>query len=241
MPYVGGTEVATLTVDDYDNTTAAVLNVTDPSGTTVAADPAAATTDGGNNWSTEVAYPEPGTWILTWTVTGAGANVKPLLVFVETGPAAGGPLWRPGRDAVARYVPGRTLVLNRVLGSNEMLQTFDSTTKPDGQTVDALITDAVAWVLTATGPIAASPTNLAELARAAAAIWAASAIEQGWPDRNTDVSTAADLLAKATAMRKDLALANEAATGEDPTDPSASLLPLYQFPRPPRWADSEFN
>jgi hypothetical protein len=240
MPYVGGQDVVNLVVDDFDGTTQVALAVTDPSGVTTSH--TATTADAGNSWQASLTYNAAGVWVLLWTVTGAGANVKPLPVFVSPGPAAGGPTWRPDLPAVAKYVPGRTLTINRVAATNEPQRTFDDTTRPTGQEVDGLITDAVAWVLTATGPIATTPTSLADMASAAAAIWAASAVERGYPDGSTeDVKTAADLLALATTMRKDLACANEAATGEDPTNPTAALLPIYSFPRAKRWGDGEFN
>lgn len=240
MPYVGGTEVATLVVDDYDDTTVVTLAITKPDGSTATV-VVPTTEDGNRTWFATLLYDMAGAWILLWTVTGGGANVKPLLVFVSPNPSAGGPTWRPDLRAVAKYVPGRSLVLNRATGSNELQSTFDGTTTPSDQQVNSLITDAVAWVLTLTGPIAETPTNLAQMATAAAAIWAAAAVERGYPDRDEDVKTAADFLTQATQMRMDLKCANEAATGEDPADPSASLLPLYQFPRRPRWGDLDFN
>lgn len=248
MPYVGGTEVATLDVPDGDATTEATLLVTAPDGTT--ADGGAVPTDGTHTrWTATVSYPLPEGWVLSWTVTGAGANVTHQPVFVTPAPIPGGPIWRPSLAKVASYIPGRTLVAVKVegvaTGADAPERTFDNSTEPPGTVVDQLVTDAVAWVLLATGPITDKDTPAAQTIRdaagATAAVWAASAVERGYPDRDEDVKTAADLLALATSMRRDLAFANEAATGTDPTDPAASLLPLYSFPPPSRWGDCEFN
>ncbi len=234
MPYLGGTEVATLTVDPFDDTTVATITVTKPDGSTATVD-APVTGDGGHTWTTPITYDLADGWVLLWTVTGMGAGVRPYAVFVTALPVPGGPSWRPDLSKVASYIPNRTLARGTINGSNVAVLTFDNTTKPPGPTVDALLTDGIAWVLTATGPTIAA--GLTPMAAAVAAAWTAAQVERGWPDRPQDVTTAADLLAMAERMRADLVAANAAATGTQPTDPVATLLPMGQFPPPVPWGD----
>lgn len=248
MPYIGGTEVPSLSVPQGDGTTAVVLTITKPDLTSSTVTPT--TADGGLTWTAApILYDQADSWVLLWTVTGAGANVLPRAVFVQPLPPAGGPSWRPSLSDVAKYVPTRTLVLDRSNGGNTPVRTFDESTTPTGRDVDALITDGCNWVQTATGPVGVTPSGaivtasatLYGTARAAAAIYAAAAVERGYPQRDSDESIANDLLALASSMRADLVRANAAAVGGDPSNPVASLLPIYQFPPPSRWGDLDFN
>lgn len=247
MPYVGGTEVPSLSVPEGDNTTGVVLTITKPDLSSSNVTPTS--TDGGLTWTGDpILYDQAESWVLLWTVTGAGANVLPRAVFVQPLPAPGGPVWRPSLHDVAKYVPTRTLVIDRSTGGNSPTLTFDSTTTPSDRQVDSLITDACNWIQSATGPVGVTPSGavvasspvLYGTARAAAAIFAAASVERGYPQRDADESIANDLLGLANSMRADLMAANLAATGET-TEPTASLLPLYQFPRPPHWGDIDFN
>jgi hypothetical protein len=144
--------------------------------------------------------------------------------------------WRPDRWRVANYVPGRTLVA-AVDGYGNALNTFDDTTHPTGTQVDGLITDACAWVAVKTGVV---DPSLYDMASATAAVYAASAVERGYPDANSDTNTAGQLWQQAQSMRADLAAANAALTGEEPADPTSHLVPVYGFPLPVAWGDDDF-
>lgn len=229
---IGDIEIPRLVIDPADDDTEATLVVTAPDG-----EPATLTTAmededeeaGTQTWAADpVTYDQPGRWVLTWTVTGTGAGTEEQVVQVVTSPVVGGPLWTPGRSRVANYVPGRTLARD-VEG---LQNTFDSTTTPNGVQVDRLIYDAVGWVVLRTGAV---DESLHEQAATCAAIWAAAAVELGFPDNPDDDNnrrTAQDLRGMAERMREDLKRANDAIVGTNPTDPAAALLPRYNFPVP---------
>ncbi|MGW1267534.1 hypothetical protein [Streptomyces sp. NPDC002491] len=86
MPDVGDLATARLTVDPADETTAAVLLVTRPDGTTVI--PVVTGADAGATWTAPVTYTLAGVWRLTWTVAGTGAGVQHELVSVAPAPGA---------------------------------------------------------------------------------------------------------------------------------------------------------
>lgn len=88
MPEVGEQETARLEVEPHDMTTAAVLIVTAPDGTT--STPAVTPAGGGAVWTAPVTYTAAGVWRLSWTVTGTGATVEHDLVAIA--PAPGGPV-----------------------------------------------------------------------------------------------------------------------------------------------------
>lgn len=69
-----------------DGTTAAVLTVTRPDGTTFL--PAVTTTDGGTNWRTVLPYTltQAGDWVESWTVTGKGAGTEGQVVAAAGAP-----------------------------------------------------------------------------------------------------------------------------------------------------------
>lgn len=84
MPDVGDIRTATLTVDPFDLTTAATLEVTAPDATTAA--PAASTGDGGATWTATLTYAQSGWHLLKWTVTGTGAGIEYQQVYVSGAP-----------------------------------------------------------------------------------------------------------------------------------------------------------
>jgi hypothetical protein len=137
------------------------------------------------------------------------------------------PLWAPDRTQVADYVPGRTLSQDL----NGARLTFDATTRPTGDEVDRLIAEATTWVMLKTGTAIAA--NLLGAATTAAAIRTAGMVELGYPRNAKDLDTAQILLKQASDLRDDLARANAAATGEDPTDPAENVLPVWHFPPAP--------
>lgn len=71
---VGDTARLTLTVDPFDATTNATVQVTAPDGTV--SNPAASTADSGETWTALAPLSAAGVWYVKWTVTGTGANVQ---------------------------------------------------------------------------------------------------------------------------------------------------------------------
>ena len=71
---VGDTARLTLTVDPFDGTTVAAVEVTAPDGTVTT--PTAGSADGGATWTALGPATAPGLWTVKWTVTGTGANVQ---------------------------------------------------------------------------------------------------------------------------------------------------------------------
>lgn len=232
MPYPGSLDALTLEVTPYNNTTLATVVLTAPNGST--SSPTAVSSDGGHTWIANPTYTQVGKWVVAWTVTGVGAGVTYEDVWVSrpASPSAG-VTWRPEPWNVAAYVPRRTLV-GAVDGYGVARQTFDPDTHPPVEQVQLLITDACAWVSAAVTNV---DPSLYGLATTVASLYAAWAVELGYPDNRDDLSTAEQLLARATAMRTDLDAANLAATGTDPEDPATLLPVLYGFPDPPRWGD----
>lgn len=155
---------------------------------------------------------------------------------IPAGPSPSVPSWAPSRQQVAAYVPRRTLVGNTD-GHGDAALTFDSTTYPTGPTVDSLIADACAWVLTATGALDAT---LETAAAAIAAKHAAGYVELGYPDNRDDLSDVKWLLEQAATDLKSLAAANIAITADDPSTSADSLLPAYSFPSAPTYGDYVF-
>ncbi|MGA5604001.1 hypothetical protein ACPCUF_23695 [Streptomyces griseoincarnatus] len=84
MPDVGDLVTARLDVSPADETTAAVLVVTLPDGSTVS--PVTTSADSGAVWTAPVAYTMAGVWRLSWTVSGTGASVEHELVSVAPAP-----------------------------------------------------------------------------------------------------------------------------------------------------------
>ena len=225
MPFPGSTDILSLTVTPFDGTTGATVVVNGPSAGPLS--PVAVTTDGGNTWTATAVYPAAGRWVAVWTVTGTGAGITEEEIWVsQVASPAALVAWRPELWQVAAYVPRRTLV-GAVDGYGQALWTFDSTTTPPSHVVQLLITDACAWVAAKVDPVTDS---LGGLAASAAAVRAAGIVELTYPDNRDDLTTAETLLAQATQLRADLDEANEAATGTDPEDPTANLLPEFAFP-----------
>lgn len=233
---VGDTEYPTL--DGVPDNATVTVDVAAPDGGTPAEGVAATVADGTATAVDPVTYNVAGRWVQTWTVTAEpddseadpATDVRVVEVYVVPIPTAGGPTWTPGRSRVANYVPHRTLAVD---ATTHQL-TFNSVTRPTGVMVDRLIADAVAWVTVRTGPI---HDSLHDQAATVAAIWAAAAVERGYPDEDDDaLARAAQLQKLAEQTRDDLARANTAA-GEPPVDAGSNLLPSYAFPAPPPWGD----
>ena len=230
---VGDYSTPKLIVLPCGDDTNATVQVYAPDGSLVSSPEASAsgvdTATGGQVWIAEpYRHTVPLVWRETWTITGTGAGVQHRRIYVSATPGTSGPVWSPPPWKPADYVPTRTLVPVDT-GANLPVNSFDDTTTPNGTQVERLTTDACAWVLAGCGTIA---QTLSDMASAVAAIWVAASIQRGFPEKDTDVQRAAALLEQAQRMRDDLAKANEAATGTDPVDPGAALLPRWSFPAP---------
>lgn len=151
------------------------------------------------------------------------------------------PDWAPDLTHVASYVPGRTLVVSTVDGSNVEVFTFDNSTRPTSGQVIVFIGDAVAWVQSMIGPTL--DPSLSALATAVAAVWAAAAVERGYPERESanekDAQvTAAALFKQADDMLAKLAARNDVLVGENPA--VFEVAPVFSFPCAPSWGDYPF-
>jgi len=149
------------------------------------------------------------------------------------------PEWVPTRDNVADYVPHRTLARQpgtTTEGSDVYRLTFDDDTRPNGATVDRLIGDGVTYV---TGRL--TPLHVSSQATAAviATLYAAAAVERGWPHDDQSLQRANDMEKRMSDMLAGLVVANDRANQDDGTTPDPSkLLPIYAFPAAVAWGDS---
>lgn len=146
------------------------------------------------------------------------------------------PTWAPTLAQVGSYVPARTAAVDTI--SDALLGTFTAATRPTGDQVTSLISDACAWVLLRTGEIITTGTqaaNLDRMATATAAVRTAGMVELSFPLRDGDLNTSAQLLALADTMLTQLVEANATAGAVDASEPA--LLPTGQFPDPVPWGD----
>lgn len=231
---IGDQEIAQLSVTPADGTTVATLTVTAPDGTTSTPAVTGGAVDPGTGtqiWtSTPVAFNQPGRWLLDWTVTGTGAGAETQEVYVVASPVAGGPTWTPGRSRVATYVPHRTLVRSTasVVESQDTYElTFDGSTIPSGMQVDRLIADGVAWVTSRAYPL---NTRVWQAAAVVAALFAAAAVERGWPQDDSSLPRADALEKRMDLLWKDLIAANDKANTDDGVNNPSAVLPRWSFP-----------
>lgn len=143
------------------------------------------------------------------------------------------PVWSPGLTDVGAYVTSRTLD-NAVPGDPSPTGTFNENTYPTDAQVNVIIPGACTWVTVAAGVIDAT---LYDLAKATAAVRTAALVELSFPQRDADVENAQALLDLATAMRTDLAGANIAITGVDPSSSAHELTPQWAMPDPVWYGD----
>lgn len=192
---------------------------------------------------TPVVFTAPGRWVLHWAVTGTGEGVEDLEVFVVPSPVAGGPTWAPGRSRVANYVPHRTLarsVASIISSQDTYALTFDGTTRPTGLMVDRLINDGVAWVTSRVYPM---NVRVEQAAAVVAALYAAAAIERGWPNDEQSLQRANDMEKRLDALMADLVKANGDANTADggSSYPVAAAMPTWSFPPPDlRYDDARY-
>ncbi len=226
MAFVGSVGTITLGVPDGgEPATTVTVVLTGPDGITTL-NPTPVSSDGHLTWTAYPAYTLAGKWVAVWTVN--GADLQPQEIYVSALPVPGSvPAWRPELWNVAAYVPRRTLV-GAVDGFGVPRRTFDAATFPSSDVVHLLISGACAWTTLTTGPVQ-EPLSAAALD--CAAMRAAGLVEQGYPDNRDDLSAAEALLKLADAMRKDLAAANVALSGDDPSTNVDDLLPEFVFPR----------
>jgi len=176
-----------------------------------------------------VTYDAASKWVLHFDVTGTGEGDEDLEIYVVPSPVAGGPAWWPGRSRVAAYVPHRTLVrsvASTINSQDGYAMTFDSTTVPDGLTVSRLIADGGAWVGALISPLHAKSEGLASLL---VALWAAIAVERGYPDDDQSLQRANDMEKQLNTMLGQLTEANNAANGTDSYGLDLAY-PVYSFP-----------
>lgn len=249
---VGDSELVFLDCAPADNTTQAALSVGKPDGTrtTVPVSGGTLTAIAGTSpvqysqrWTSDqpVIYDQPGKWVLHWAVTGSGEGAEDLEVWVVASPVAGGPAWAPGRSRPAAYVPHRTLVRNlasTVESADGFAWTWDSTTTPPGTTVDRLIADGIAWV-----SARVTPMNVVSQDAAAVivSIFAAAAVERGWPDDDSSLQRANDLEKRMDILLADLVASNTAANTQAGVTYPAAINPVWSFPPADRrWDDSRY-
>ena len=157
--------------------------------------------------------------------------------FVVRARRSAGPVWTPELDAVADWIPARTLSSILTPGVESYLGTFTATTTPTDEQARRHVDAAVAYV---TGRCGGSngtiDATLYDEARAAASIRAAAAIELAYPTRDADLTTYDRLNAQAEDMIANLASNNVQATGQG-ASLEQSLMPQWQFPTAPPWGD----
>ncbi|MER6832707.1 hypothetical protein ABT320_01735 [Streptomyces cellulosae] len=134
MPDVGDLVTARLDVSPADATTAAVLVVTLPDGSTLT--PVVTGAEAGAVWTAPVVYTMAGLWRLSWTVTGTGASVEHEVVSVAPAP----PVTGTGRTyatttQLAEYL-GTAVPLDAVRLLTDASRALDDALKTAHYTVD---------------------------------------------------------------------------------------------------------
>ena len=212
-------------------TTSVMLTLTDPAGAEAAA--------------VAMTETEPGTWDYDAPAGAAGVHVwRAVAAGAVTGEFGGwwvtrarrtpGPEWTPDLDAVADWIPARTLSSITTPGEELYLGTFTDTTTPTDEQVSRQIIAAVAYVRSQAG--ATIDPGLYDDARAAAACVAAAYVELAYPMRQPDLSTYDRLWAQAQTLVSALADSNTATTG-GAVSLEQSLLPQWSYPDPVPWGD----
>jgi hypothetical protein len=141
--------------------------------------------------------------------------------------------WAPALDDVARHIPTRTRDV-RTPGSDRLLGTFTTSTTPTDSQAQAIVDEAVLSVLSQTGPLVATDTNLLAQARVAVAWRAAADIELAYPNRDADIKVYADLDSRAEAE-----LANLLRRLQFQGEGADEAVPYWSAPPPPVYADMD--
>ncbi|MEO3860872.1 hypothetical protein [Acrocarpospora sp. B8E8] len=149
MPDAGDPQIASLTIDPGDGTTAAVLTVRAPDGTTSTPSVSISGSDGTRTASAAVTYPVAGLYVLSWSVTGTGAGVEHQQVPV--GPALATTLGRSYAtttdlaNKLQKAPPLNAPVLleraSRLVEEKLLCAIYD--TDDDGLPTDAAVADAM--------------------------------------------------------------------------------------------------
>lgn len=126
MPDIGDTVTESLTVTGGDLTTDVTIVVAKPDGTEVDPAPTPTTDDDGVTWTVDVEYDVTGWWLLTWTITGAGAGVEHQRVFVSPDPEPGGPPAYASLTALKSYL---RIQPDDGYGDAEMLDILDEVSR----------------------------------------------------------------------------------------------------------------
>ncbi len=143
--------------------------------------------------------------------------------------------WAPTTGEVAEKIPTRTRD-KAAPGSTALLGQFTATTTPNASQAQGFVDNAVAWVLAAVGKLPAAGQLLDDIEAAArdAAAWRAAAdIELAYPERTANVNVAATLDARANSALAALRTALATEVGGP-----VELVPIWQSPDPPKWADN---
>lgn len=163
---------------------------------------------------------------------------------IPSGPAAPDvPDWAPTRNQVADYIPHRTLIrdVSSIVDSeDEYLFDWDATTTPPSTAVDRLIAHGVAWVSARVSPMAEVSYGAASIV---ACLYAAAAIERGWPNDDSSLERANDLEKRMDVLLTGLIASNAEANTPDPGDPDYGLdiaFPVWSFPPANPRYDSSF-
>lgn len=141
------------------------------------------------------------------------------------------PGWAPTVQQVADYVPHRTLTrsVSSTTASQDAYQfSFDESTVPTGDVVQRLIADGVAWIASRLVPL-----NLASssAARVAVTLYAAAAVERGWPDDDSSLQRATDMEKRLDAMLAALTASNTSANEADGVAAyPPPVMPVWNFP-----------
>jgi hypothetical protein len=220
---------------DADSTPVATLTPLDPPGP--ATTPVIAHPDVGA-YTVAATLPAAGEYSLRTVATWGGStrvDVRRLAALPPETNAAALPAWAPSLTDVADHIPTRTRPTAEWGASDEILGTFTDATTPTREQVARLIRRACSWV---TGQIGApvSPTAYG-VAAVAAALRTAYWVEIGFPERDADLAVYDRLATEADAATATALRVNVATGAEDPTAGALDDLVLYEFPRPPAWAD----
>lgn len=228
--YVGGTDVITVVLDEYDATdTVVTISLVGPGGQIIT--PTASSADGRRTWQAVPSYDEAGRWVATVEVAGTGANVWAHVVQVTAFPAAATAVaWRPTLEEVADHISRFTIDVVTP-GSAVELGTFTSETAPTNTQADRLIDSAMSTVAASLGSVvvAAQP-----LARVVAALRAAAMIARSFNRSSSDLTLADSLDRRADSEMKRLVTVN---IGDVEGDTADDVLPLFVFPGAVAWGD----
>ena|ERR1051325_9603838 len=142
------------------------------------------------------------------------------------------PDWAPTNEAVADYVPHRTLsrsLITTTSGEDRYRYVFDDDTRPNGDQTSRLIGNAVAFITSRVSPLhASSEATCTALAALLTAVW----IERSWPEdadalqRANDMEKQFNLMLTGLIASNDLANNPEDGGGGDGFD----VVPIWSFP-----------